>query len=91
MANVSVQGGPSKHSRWRAVGIGVLALALLLLSGRAALPWFVRDYVNRTVDPNKPADGETQTGAGGPWLQTVPRFNFEAPQPSEPVSSAETS
>src|SRR5437762_5306741 len=37
---------------WRTVGLIVLALALLLGVGRAMLPWFVRDYVNRTLDRN---------------------------------------
>src|SRR5438874_1824327 len=35
---------------WRTVVLIVLALALLLGVGRAMLPWFVRDYVNRTLD-----------------------------------------
>src|ERR1051325_596299 len=37
---------------WRAFGIVVLLLAVGLGVGRALLPWFVRDYVNRTLDRN---------------------------------------
>jgi hypothetical protein len=41
-----------RHRIWRGVGIVLLVVALLLGSGRAILPWAVRDYVNRTLDHN---------------------------------------
>jgi hypothetical protein len=40
---------PSRRKRW---GFVVLAFVLILLVGRAVLPWAVRDYVNRTLDKN---------------------------------------
>ena len=44
---------PRKHrSRWRVVGIVVLALAVLLAIGRLILPTELRKYVNRTLDRN---------------------------------------
>lgn len=47
-----------RRSRWRVVGIVVLVLAVLLGIGRTMLPWFVRDYVNRTLDRNPLYAGE---------------------------------
>ena len=41
-----------RHRLWRAAGIVLLVLALVLGVGRAILPRAVRDYVNRTLDRN---------------------------------------
>ena len=52
---------PSPHTRakprrkrrsWRILLFCLLGLALLGGIGRAVLPWFLRDYVNRTLDRN---------------------------------------
>ena len=39
-----------KRRRWRILVFILLALAILAIVGRATLPWFVRNYVNRTLD-----------------------------------------
>lgn len=41
-----------QHRLWRGIGLGVLTLLIALGVGRVVLPWFVRDYVNRTLDRN---------------------------------------
>jgi hypothetical protein len=41
-----------KHHRLRKVGYVLLGLIVLLGIARLILPWFVRDYVNRTLDRN---------------------------------------
>ena len=46
-----------KSRRWRRVGIVVAVLAIVLTGARLALPSFVRDYVNRTLDQNQQYDG----------------------------------
>src|SRR6185369_14921225 len=51
-ARASAGATPKGRRRWRAVGIGLLALVGLAAVGRAILPWAVRDYVNRTLDRN---------------------------------------
>jgi hypothetical protein len=38
--------------RWRVAGVTLLVLLIVVGIGRAVLPWFVRDYVNRTLDRN---------------------------------------
>ncbi|MEO6035230.1 MAG: DUF748 domain-containing protein [Verrucomicrobiota bacterium] len=43
---------PKRRRIWRAVGIVLLVLILVLGIARAFLPWAVRDYVNRTIDRN---------------------------------------
>ncbi len=43
---------PGRRHFWRALGIIVLVLAVLVGVGRALLPWAVRDYVNRTLHRN---------------------------------------
>src|SRR5689334_175305 len=43
---------PKRHRGWRALGWILLVLMLLLGTARALLPWFARDYVNRTLDRN---------------------------------------
>lgn len=59
--SASSVGGPKQprgHVRtrrghwWRVTGVILLVLALVLAVGRALLPSFVRDYVNRTLDRN---------------------------------------
>jgi hypothetical protein len=40
------------HRGWRVAGSVVLVLAVLFGVGRAMMPGFVRDYVNRTLDRN---------------------------------------
>jgi len=48
-------GDPShakKYHRLRKVGYVLLGLIVLLCVARLFLPWFVRDYVNRTLDRN---------------------------------------
>jgi hypothetical protein len=47
------------RKRHRLRAIGIIALILLVLGGvgRAILPWFVRDYVNRTLDRNPLYEG----------------------------------
>src|ERR1043166_6071339 len=37
-------------SGWRKVWIILVVLAILAAGGRAIMPWFVRNYVNRTLD-----------------------------------------
>jgi hypothetical protein len=44
--------------RWRIFAIVVLILLVLGVTGRALMPWFVRDYVNRTLDRNPMYDGK---------------------------------
>ena len=39
-----------RHRFWRKLGIFFLVLAVVAGIGRAMLPWFARDYVNRTLD-----------------------------------------
>ena len=41
-----------RHHVWRTVGLIVVVLILVGGVARAMLPWFVRDYVNRTLDRN---------------------------------------
>src|SRR5206468_1027843 len=43
---------PKKRRAWLRLSIFIFVLALVLAVGRAILPWFVRDYVNRTLDRN---------------------------------------
>ncbi len=45
-------GNPSRPRRrvLRALGVALLGLTIILAVARAFLPWFVRDYVNRTID-----------------------------------------
>jgi hypothetical protein len=50
-----------RHHRWRTAGIVLLALALLLGVGRALMPRFVRDYVNRTLDRNPLYEGKIRS------------------------------
>lgn len=47
-----------KHHRWRAVGVILLILVVVLGVGRVMLPWYVRDYVNRTLDRNTMYSGK---------------------------------
>jgi hypothetical protein len=44
---------PAKHHRLRTVGFVLLALVILLGIARLIMPWFVRNYVNRTLDRNQ--------------------------------------
>src|SRR5688500_17016418 len=45
--------------RWFRIGWGgFLATIVLLVIGRAMLPWAVRSYVNRTIDQNPLYDGK---------------------------------
>jgi hypothetical protein len=49
--------GTGRHSikrrhRWRTIGIILFLLVFIFVIGRALLPSFVRDYVNRTLDRN---------------------------------------
>lgn len=46
-----------KHHRLRKVGYFLLGLIVLLCIARLLLPWFVRDYVNRTLDRNQMYSG----------------------------------
>jgi len=46
-----------KHHRLRKVGYVLLGLIVLLCVARLLLPWFVRDYVNRTLDRNQMYSG----------------------------------
>lgn len=41
-----------RHGLWRKLGLTLLILAAVLGALRAILPWFLRDYVNRTLDRN---------------------------------------
>jgi hypothetical protein len=43
---------PKRRNLWRTLAICVVVLAIILAIGRAILPWFLRDYVNRTLDRN---------------------------------------
>lgn len=45
--------GRSRHHRLRTVGYVLLALVILLGIARLIMPWFVRNYVNRTLDRNQ--------------------------------------
>lgn len=56
--DVQRQGPPKRRKWWRGAGLVLLILALLLAIGRAMLPSFVRDYVNRTLDRNPLYAGE---------------------------------
>lgn len=47
-----------RHRGWRRLGIALLILAVLAGVGRACLPRFARDYVNRTLDRNPLYAGE---------------------------------
>ena len=47
-----------KRHLWRAIGFTLIVLLLLGGIARAMLPWFVRDYVNRTLDQNPLYEGE---------------------------------
>jgi hypothetical protein len=42
----------AKHHRLRTLGFILLGLVILLGIGRLILPWFVQNYVNRTLDRN---------------------------------------
>src|SRR5690349_15509623 len=42
----------AKRHRLRALGYVLLGLIVLLGIGRLILPWFVQNYVNRTLDRN---------------------------------------
>ena len=44
---------PGRHPGWRRFGMVLLVLAALLGAARLALPHFVRNYVNRTLDRNQ--------------------------------------
>jgi len=50
--SISTERKPNRRRRsfWRSAAIVASALVVVLLVGRAILPWFVRDYVNRTLD-----------------------------------------
>src|SRR5256885_2893577 len=50
-----------RRSFWRILGIVVLVLAVLLGVGRAILPWYIRHYVNRTLDRNVEYKGSIGT------------------------------
>jgi hypothetical protein len=43
---------PKRRSRWKRAGIALGVLVPVLVAARLALPRFVRDYVNRTLDRN---------------------------------------
>jgi hypothetical protein len=45
--------GRSRHHRLRTIGYVLLALVILLGIARLIMPWFVRNYVNRTLDRNQ--------------------------------------
>lgn len=47
----------TRASRWRRIGVIALVLVAVLAAARLALPHFVRDYVNRTLDQNLHYDG----------------------------------
>jgi hypothetical protein len=49
---------PRKHHFWRSLGLVFLSLLFIGGIGRAFLPWFVRDYVNRTLDRSPLYSGE---------------------------------
>src|SRR3954463_3961177 len=54
-------GGGGGRRRWRRGG-GVLLVAVLLLVGaRLALPWYLRSYVNRTLDQSPDYSGRVGT------------------------------
>src|SRR5436305_6703299 len=40
----------SKGRKWRILAFVLLGITVLAIAARALLPWFVRDYVNRTLD-----------------------------------------
>jgi hypothetical protein len=46
-----------RHRIWRTIGLILLVLVVLGGTGRAMMPWFVRGYVNRTLDRNPLYDG----------------------------------
>jgi hypothetical protein len=48
---------PTRARRWRRWGIVAGVLVAALVAVRLALPHFVRDYVNRTLDQNQHYDG----------------------------------
>jgi len=48
---------PARRRRWRRVTLVLVLLVAALAGARAALPGFVRDYVNRTLDQNPLYDG----------------------------------
>lgn len=50
--------GRHRRRGWRTAAIIFITLAVLLGIGRAVLPWFVRDYVNRTLDRNQLYSGK---------------------------------
>src|SRR6185503_2472451 len=56
--SADAQNVPRKRRGWRTFGIVVLILLVLGAVGRALLPGFVRDYVNRTLDRNPTYAGE---------------------------------
>ena len=47
-----------RHRFWRRFGIVLLILIVVAGIGRAVLPWFARDYVNRTLDRSLLYSGE---------------------------------
>lgn len=48
---------PKRRRRWRRVAVVLAVLIAALAGARLALPGFVRDYVNRTLDRNPLYDG----------------------------------
>src|SRR5438876_3808537 len=42
----------SKGRKWRILAFVLIGITVLAIVARAMLPWFVRDYVNRTLDRN---------------------------------------
>jgi hypothetical protein len=46
-----------RRSRWRTVAPAIVAVVAVLVAARLALPTFVRDYVNRTLDLDPMHDG----------------------------------
>jgi hypothetical protein len=49
---------PRRHRGLRRLGIAVVVLIVALGTGRAMMPWLVRDYVNRTLDQNPLYEGK---------------------------------
>jgi hypothetical protein len=54
----SVPAQRTRHHGWRRLGIALLVFVLLAGAGRACLPQFARNYVNRTLDRNPLYAGE---------------------------------
>lgn len=49
----AASGRTKRRSRWRFVGLSLLVLAGILVAARAALPSFIRNYVQRTIDQSE--------------------------------------